>query len=158
MPLAGYQPETREIALSGDNSFRVRGLSLNDLTVLIRVHFDDLDALFDLFDNAQRLEAKDLQPLAVSLVTNAPGFAANVIALAAGEGTAADAERLPFPTQVAAMLEIGNLTFSEVGGVGTALELVAGLLKKTNLTSRIKTLAEKKMDPSSASTLASAAM
>lgn len=159
MPLAGYQPETREIELSKGNSFHVKGLSLNDLTVLIRVHFDDLDALFDLFDNAERLEVKDLQPLAISVVSNAPGFAANVISLAAGEGSASDAERLPFPVQVKALLEIGELTFTEVGGVGKAMELLAGLLKKTNLTSSLKKVTTKERTvESSASTSVSAAM
>lgn len=158
MPLAGYQPEQREIVLSGNQSFHVRGLSLNDLSILIRTHFDDLDALFDLFDNVEKMEAKDWQPLAASIVGNAPGFAANVIALAAGEGTASDAERLPFPTQVKALLEIGELTFTEVGGVGKAVELLAGLLKKTNLTSSLRTASGKRRVESSASTTASAAM
>lgn len=138
MPLAGYKPEQRTIALAGDNSFVVRGLSLQDFAVLIRTHFSDLDALFEMFANAEKLTPADLQPLAVSLIANAPGFVANVIALAAGEGDAAsDVERLPFPVQVKALLDIGDLTFKEVGGVKKSLEMIAALLGKTDLLKKI---------------------
>lgn len=132
MPLAGYEPERRKIVLSGDNFFHVKGLSLTDLAVLIREHMPDMDAVFDLFQNVETMRPEDLQPLVLSVVSQAPGLAANVIALAAGEGDATDAAKLSGPVQVKALLEIGDLTFTEVGGVGKALEMLAALLKTTN--------------------------
>lgn len=137
MPLAGYRPETRVVALSGGNSFAVRGLSLNDVAVLIRTHFPDLDALFDLFDGVENMQPDQMKALALTLVTNAPGFVANVIALAAGEGDASDAERLPAPVQLQALFDIGELTFTEVGGVKKSLETITALLTKTDLKNRL---------------------
>ncbi len=133
MPLAGYQPATLEVPLAGGNSFHVRGLSLNDISVLVREHFPDLDALAGLFDGFDTLTVDQFEPLALSLVSQAPGFVANAIAVAAGEGTAADAEQLPGPTQVKALLEIGDLTFIDVGGPKKAWEMIAGLLTRTQV-------------------------
>lgn len=132
MPLAGYTPENRVIQIGPTNSFVVRGLSLNDVAVLVREHFPDLEALFDLFGNADQITTDSLEPLVMSVISQAPGFAANVIALAAGEGDASDAEKLPFPIQVQALLDISELTFTEVGGIKKAVGLIAGLLKKTD--------------------------
>lgn len=132
MPLAGYTPENRVIQIGPTNSFVVRGLSLNDVAVLVREHFPDLEALFDLFGNADQITTDSLEPLVMSVISQAPGFAANVIALAAGEGDASDAEKLPFPIQVQALLDISELTFTEVGGIKKAAGLIAGLLKKTD--------------------------
>ncbi len=137
MPLAGYQPETRKVSLGGDNSFDVKGLSLNEIAVLIREHFPDLDAIVDLFQGVNLRDDAQLQPLLLSVVSQAPGFAANVIALAAGEGSASDAEKLPGPVQVKALLDIGELTFNDVGGVGKAWEMIAGLLSKTGIIQKL---------------------
>lgn len=132
MALAGYQPEHRSVA-AGATTFNVRGLSLNDAAVLIREHFPDIDALFDLFNGVENMETEQLQQLAVVLTTNAPGFVANVIALAAGEGSASDAEKLPASVQLQALFDIGELTFTEVGGVKKSMEVIAALLTKMNL-------------------------
>jgi len=129
MPLAGYQPETRTVQIGPQNTMVVRGISLTDLAVLIREHMPDMDAVFDLFKSVDTMKVEDLQPLILTVVTQAPGLAANVIALAAGEGDASDAAKLPMPVQVAALLDIGSLTFTEVGGVGKFTEMVAALLK-----------------------------
>ena len=129
MSLTGYQPETRDIQIGGGESFQVKGLSLVPIAVLVREHFPDLDAIFDLFQSADNLEPEKFQPIALSVISQAPGLAANVIALAAGEGSAQDAERLPLHAQLAALLAIGELTFSEVGSVKKTVETIATLLK-----------------------------
>jgi hypothetical protein len=128
MPLAGYQPETR-IVKAGKTAFEVRGLALNDVAVLIREHFPDLDAIVDLVSDFGSITTADMQPLVAAMVSQTPGLAANIIALAAGEGDAADAEKLPGPVQMKALLDIGELTFTDVGGVGKAWETVAALLR-----------------------------
>jgi hypothetical protein len=133
MPLAGYQPETRTVQIGPQNTMVVRGISLTDLATLIREHMPDMDAVFDLFKSVDTMKVEDLQPLILTVVTQAPGLAANVIALAAGEGDASDAAKLPMPVQVAALLDIGSLTFTEVGGVGKFMEMVAALLKTTTM-------------------------
>lgn len=158
MPLAGYQPQTREIQLGGDNSFVVQGLSLNKIAVLIREHFPDLDTLVVLFQGFETMSADQFQPLALSLVSQAPGFVANVIALAAGEGDASDAEKLPGPVQVKALVTIGELTFSEVGGVGKSLETIAGLLKTTKVMDKFQKTPMRRKTNSFAATSDFAAM
>ncbi len=125
MPLAGYQPPKRTIKIDEQLSFEVRGLGFNDVAVLIREHFPDLEALVALFGNVEDLEFDRLMPLLQSLISNAPGFVANVIALAAGEGDASDAEKLPASVQLQALFDIGGLTFTEVGSVKKALGLIA---------------------------------
>lgn len=144
MPLAGYQPERRKIVLAGDNHFFVRGLSLTDLAVLIREHMPDMDAVFELFQSLDTLKPEELTPLILSVTSQAPGLAANVIALAAGEGDASDAERLPAPVQVQAILEIAHLTFTEVGGVGKAMEMIADLLKTTKIDKKLTDIKSKR--------------
>lgn len=144
MPLVGYQQERRTIALADGNSFTVRGLSLSDLSVLIREYYEDLSALVDLFDGT-KMNGQDWSPIVLPLVSQAPGLSASIIALASDEGTAAlpFALQLSAPTQIKALTDIGDLTFTEVGGVGKAVELVAGLLKKTNMDQKVKAIKRK---------------
>ena len=144
MPLAGYQPETRDVALGAGNHFKVRGLSLTDIAVLVREHFPDLDAIVDLFNGVEEMTTDQFQPLALSVISQAPGFVANVIALAAGEGDATDAAKLPGPVQVKALLEIGTLTFADVGGPKKAVEMIASLLGKTEVMKKVTKLRAKK--------------
>jgi len=129
MPLAGYTPEVREIPLGRGNSFQVQGLSLSSLAVLIREHFPDLDAIADLFKVGNSFDVNALQPIVLSVVSQMPGLAANIIAVAAGEGDASDAAKLPGPLQVKSLMEICELTFAEVGGVGKGWGMLAALLK-----------------------------
>lgn len=133
MGLGSYKAPSHEVVLTG-GSFTVKGLSLNDVSLLIHHHLPDIEALFDLFTNAKDVTDTDFRPLAVSLVSQAPGFAANVIALAAGEpDNAKAAETIPFPVQVDVLMKIGDLTFSEVGGVKKALESIVPLLASNKM-------------------------
>jgi hypothetical protein len=134
MPLAGYQPETREIQIGRGQSVEIRGLSLNHLAVLIREHFPDLDGIVEMFQGGANFEKASIEAVVLAIVSQAPGLAANLIALAAGEGDASDAEKLPGPVQVKILSAIGELTFTEVGGVGKAMEMLAALLKRTEVT------------------------
>ena len=144
MPLAGYQPARREISF-GAESFHVKGLALTEISVLVREHFPDLDAVFDLFQSGlQGMDAQQFQSMALMVVSQAPGLAANIIALAAGEGTAEDAAQLPAPVQIKALVEIGDLTFKDVGGPKKAMELITALLRKTEVTKAITKARAKK--------------
>lgn len=133
MSLAQYQPPSRDVPL-GDTTLHLEGLSLEHVAILVREHLPDLEALFEVFTNAGVKDAEDFKKVAFALVTQAPGFAANLIALSAGEPDAAEnAMRIPAPTQVDLILAIGDLTFVEVGGVKKALGTIAGLLSAMNL-------------------------
>jgi hypothetical protein len=133
MPLAGYQPETREVQIGKGQSVEIRGLSLNHLAVLIREHFPDLDGIVEMFQGKVSFEKASVESVVLAIVSQAPGFAANLIALAAGEGDASDAEKIPGPVQLKILSAIGELTFTEVGGVGKAMEMLAALLKRTEV-------------------------
>lgn len=130
MGLSNYKPESRQVVLQG-GSFQVEGLSLEDVSVLVREHLPDLEGLFDLFQKANISASTDLVPVVQSLVSQAPGFAANLIAIASREPDAApQAAKIPFPKQVEIILEIGDLTFKETGGIKNSWELVVALLKR----------------------------
>ena len=130
MALANYKAESREVVLKG-GSFTIEGLSLEHVAVLVREHLPDIEALFDLFQTSNKIGNTDYLSVIQAIVTQAPGFAANVIALASGEPDSAPvAAKLPFPVQVDVITQIGDMTFNEVGGVKKSLELIVGLLAK----------------------------
>lgn len=134
MPLASYTPKSHTIPLGDDNSFNVTGLSLTHLTIIVETHLEDAEALWDLFSQGGDFTDDDLKRLGLSLATNAPGFVANMIALASGEVNAQlGAARLPFPIQLEATAKIMELTFSEVGGIKKFMETVAGLLSSLKM-------------------------
>ncbi len=136
MGLASYKAPSHEFVLEG-GSFVVKGLSLEQTSLLIQHHLPDIEALFDLLMNAEAIQTGDIRTIAASVVGQAPGFAANLIAVAAGEpDSAKQAATLPLPVQIDVLTKIGDLTFSEVGGIKKAMETVAPLLmnSKTMLT------------------------
>lgn len=144
MSLAEYQPEARVVPFKG-GSFTVKGLSLMDITTLIRHHLPDIEALFDIgistLEGRTDLTQEDLTRIAIAVAEQAPGFVSNLIGLAAGETSEkaiAAAASLPFPTQIKALVEIADITFAEVGGVKNAVESVAGLLKKNQISMPVK--------------------
>ncbi|AIU37952.1 tail length tape measure protein [Chivirus chi] len=122
MSLSDYTPEIEEITIPARRgkkagSFNVRGLSFHDISKIIRVHYHDLDGLFDLY---QKTAGEDLTAIAtgrfaVSLVSDAPGLVAHVIALAADEEAELEkVQTLPLLVQFDALKKIAGLTFSDV--------------------------------------------
>lgn len=140
MSLSDYKPDSREIKIGG-TTFRVEGLSLDHVAVLIRAHLPDLEALFDIIQHSEKINPQSIQAVVTSIISQAPGFAANVIALAAGEGDATEtAAKLPFTKQIEALIAIGELTFTEVGSVKKALEAVTSLLGTMNMRDKVAAL------------------
>lgn len=161
MSLANYTPPSRTVSLGGDNSFNVSGLSLQSIEILVRTHLPDVEELFELFMDGGNFTTDDLNRLALTLATRAPGFTANVIALGAGETDAtANAARLPFPIQLQALAEIAELTFAEVGGIKKFVETVAGLLSsmKIKVPPKVTEAVDRMTQPSFGSTKDSDAM
>lgn len=143
--LADYQAERREINL-GDTSFTVGGVSFNGLTQLIRTHFDDLESLVNLAKestsgNLDHITEADIESIILSFLADAPGFIANVIAVAAGEHTeqaVRAAGSIPAPKQVEVLMNIVELTFMEVGGVKKGIGALLKMLPQTANTSANK--------------------
>jgi hypothetical protein len=134
MALRAYTPEQREIKIKGQVLGEVQGLSLENISVLVHKHLPDLEALYALFDEDVRaaMQTGDMVNVLAPVVTQAPGFVANVIALAANEpdGAPTIQQTWPFSAQLAALVVIFELTFSEIGEVKKVKEFVAALLTK----------------------------
>lgn len=131
-PLASYTQETAEVSVKGV-SFAVRGLGLDDVSLLVRAHFDALENLFALYQSATAgPEAGDPGArLILSFVQDAPALCAQIIAIAADEPDRADVIRkMPFPVLVDALLKIGRLTFEDVGGPANFMQALVGLLER----------------------------
>lgn len=135
MSLADYQPARTTVPFKG-GSFDVRGLSADDLGVLLKHHLPDLDKLFELYAEGvdERMAVFGTAQYAIKLVQEAPGLTAHVIALAADEPERVDqARRLSIPTQVEAIKTIVHLTFDEAGGPKNFFESMKNLVMATGL-------------------------
>lgn len=137
--LSAYTPEYDEVQLPKVGALRVRGVSLDDMELLLRAHLDTVEMIFSLVKTSRSGPAagEASARFVLALAQEAPAFAAQVIALAADEpDQAAAVRKLPFPVVVDALTKIGRLTFEEAGGVegfGNALAaLIGGLRKPTS--------------------------
>lgn len=118
MSISDYTPPTATVEFKG-GSFDVRGLALDDVAQLVRNHLPDLDAMISLFQSTTNPDqaAAEMMHHAVKLMQEAPGLAANMIALAGDQPDEVDnVRRMPMPVQLRAIEAIGRLTFEEAGG------------------------------------------
>lgn len=131
MSLADFQPETLTVKYKG-NELTVRGLSMIDISSILKVHMHDLETLFDMYEQeSQGLTFGNvaLAKYATRLISDAPGLVAHIIALACDEPAMVNkAERLPMIVQIEAIKKIGTLTFEEVGGVKKLIEEMGNLV------------------------------
>lgn len=132
MGLKNYKPVRHEIVLQGNDPLSIRGLSLEDISALVQHHLPDIEALFELFERSGSMsDDESFRKIVIAAVNEAPGFVANVIAMAADEPDAAqEAQQLPGPVQVQALLQIGDLTFKDVGGIKKGMGDIAALLSR----------------------------
>lgn len=133
MSLADFKPEVVEIQAKGKTLFTVRGLSFFDISKIVRVHYHDLDSLFDLYEKTagQDFTAIATGKFAVNLINDAPGIISHIIALAADEEDQLETvQKLGLMTQYDALLAIGRLTFSDVEEVKKIFAQVVGLVQK----------------------------
>lgn len=123
MALSDFSPESVEVRV-GKATVRVRGFTLEDLSILLRLHIEDLAKILQLIQLAKSVVGADadqavMTEAVVRLVVEAPGMAANIIAIAADEDRAVDlAARLPMAVQIRLLSEIGRMTFEDLGGPG----------------------------------------
>lgn len=131
MSIADYKPETAEVKFKG-GSLTVRGLALDDLAVLMGTHLSDLDVLVGMFQREVKAElaVPVMAQYAITLVKEAPGLVANLIALACDDGDNVDPYRkLSMPKQLECVEKIANLTFEEAGGPKKFFESLMRLIR-----------------------------
>lgn len=130
--LSDYTPLTKAVLLSGDRSLHVRGLSLDDVAVLMNAHFADIDNIFNLYDQRagqdQMIDA--VLGFIATLVKESPALVGNIIALACDEPQFVDrARKLSASAQIEALKAVAQLTFEEAGGYRKFFESLSTLLR-----------------------------
>lgn len=121
--LRNFKPRTATMQ-AGDETVALRGLTVNDLSLLMESHASSLRAVWDHWNGAKDAPTDGARQdrMLVLLLREFPALSADVIAIAANEPDAGEqARRLPFPTQLDALVKIARLTFEEVGGLGNFL-------------------------------------
>ncbi len=137
MGLRDFTPTTETIPLPGDDSFVVRGLALEDITVLVGNHYDTAARLFDKYVSEAATDAAsaalpsanfgegDMRGVALDALKEAPTLLAEVIARAADEpDLVAQVRLLPLGVQVAAVEAIIRLTLEAEGGMEKLVETI----------------------------------
>lgn len=137
MGLRDYVPATAKIDLPGGDHFVVRGLALNDISVLLRNHYAAAQDLFDKYiGQASLAVAKQTLPdagfdepdngaLIRKALEIAPNMIAESVALAADEPElVAQVRTLPLLTQVEAVEAVVRLTLEAEGGMEKLIETV----------------------------------
>lgn len=148
MGLKNYKPRRHEFDIGGGESHSVRGLTFDDISLLVQHHLPDLEELFDLFAELDGQTDQQFETVVVNLLQRAPGLAANIIAVAGDEPDAPQqAAMLPAPLQMEMLLKIGTFTFEEVGGVKKGMGSIAALLKKMNAKSLATKMSTKARSP-----------
>ncbi len=130
MALEDYVLPTAEVQLpDGKNSFAVRGLSLEDVALLISDHGAALEGFYGKYSGSSSAEA---MAVGMSLIGQAPILAAQIIAIGADSREKVDLIRkLPIVVQQDALEKIARLTFDASGGPGKFIEAVLRLVKGT---------------------------
>lgn len=117
---------SKQVQVTDEESFPVRGLNPDDIMGIYYRHTGDLSGLFEkLFEgfqsNGDRIDPNDLTAVALDLMRDAPHIMAEIIAAAAGGNPRDDeawmidvaiALKLPFAVQADALQKIVELTFT----------------------------------------------
>lgn len=131
MSLANFTPATDVVLFRGKPLTTVRGLSLDDIAILMRENLSDLDQLLKLYaETDDRIAVAATAQFAISVAKEMPQLVARTICLASDEPDAEDnARRLPIPTQIDALMKIIKLTFEDAGGAKKFFESLMQLVK-----------------------------
>ncbi len=131
MSLADFQLPRESInGPDGEQVFAVRGLSLNDVVLLLQNNRPAMERLFAEFQDKGDDLLGDDQALVQMILANFPRLFAQAVALAADEPNGEDQVlNLPFSMQIDAFEKIGRLTFAAEGGPKKVMETVVRVLQ-----------------------------
>lgn len=121
--LANLVTPTQVIPYNGQD-ITVRGLCVDDVSILIRQHKEDLDSVVNkLISDDGNGSATDLGSEIATIVAGFPKLTAQAIALATDSPDHIEvASKLPIPLQLELILAIYQLTVEEAGGIKKFLE------------------------------------
>lgn len=130
MSWADYRPPTAEIPLGGGMTGTVRGLNMDDLSVLISNHLEPIAEATALYAKSKKdvYTSKNLHAFAISVAKEFPGLVSEVISLGADEPSL-KSRPIAFGVQMSALNEIIRLTLDEMGGLGNLSLVIANLAK-----------------------------
>lgn len=130
MSWADYQPPTAEVPLGGGATGTVRGLNVDDLSILIANHLEPISHAVALYAKSQKdvYSKANLHAFVISTASQFPGLISEVISLAADE-PALKTRKIAMGVQIAALNEIVRLTLEELGGLGNLSLVLANLAK-----------------------------
>lgn len=116
MSLADFTPERVTIEHKGKALVQVRGLCLDDVSILVRAHLPILNKLYAMSQMGD-MAAFGGDKFVLDFLTLAPDVAFDVIALAADEPEyGSQARKLPAGLQLKILQEVMHLTLEDVGG------------------------------------------
>lgn len=141
MGLSAFTPKTDEVEFPG-GKFAVRGLSLEDFTVLLRKHYEPMESIFNKYVTEAAIEAvdaatngenkiglDDVRGVILEALEVAPALIGDVIARAADEAENPHMARLlPAGVQIDAIGKIVTLTLEAEGGLEKLIETVTKLV------------------------------
>lgn len=150
MGLSTFTPKVEAVELPDDGVLVVRGLSLQDFTVLLADHYEVANTLFDRYVVAAGLldpdgpppdadaPSPEMKQVVMAAAKEAPALIADIIAYAADEPAHRDRARaLPMGVQIEAFSKVFALTVQAEGGLEKLIETVttawmsmAGLIKE----------------------------
>lgn len=131
MTLAAYVVPKREVTFRG-GSFHVKGLSLDDVTILMGGYLNEIDNLFKLYDKEDTRETavSESAKLAIGIVRESPAMIGTMIAICSGEPDQVEiARNLPLDVQIEALKAIIELTFEEAGGAKKFVDKILNLVR-----------------------------
>lgn len=143
MALSDYTVPRKQVDLGGGNFIEVRGLGMEDVSFLVSVHSDDMDAVVEMFrpktsgqitPEAIVKKAQEDDGMIAGLLQSFPLLAANIIAVACDEpDQLSNARRLPLPKQTEALIEIARLTFEDAEGFKKFVGNVTAVLRSASV-------------------------
>ena len=131
MTLKSLKPFTRDVETPA-GKITVRGLSLEDMTLIFNRHRAEVAAFAATVKVAEGMSEELLANLAGRLLTELPQVTAEIIAVADGEfdeESIAIARSLPAPVQIELIDAIGGLTFHTEEQLKKAVETVIKLVR-----------------------------
>lgn len=130
--LADFRPTKVEIEHNGKPLVSVRGLCLDDISILVRAHLITLNKIAEQAKAGVQGGVFGVNDLfMLELIAKAPDAMWDIIALASDEPEYGDnARKMPASLQIKILTEVMRLTLEDIGGPKALIALVAGLMKQ----------------------------